>query len=79
MRLGVVLQVRERGVPVRVSLISPSAVNTEFGGAAAAGEGQQPSASPQKLDASDVAAAVLWCLAAPSHVDVSSIDLREAY
>uniref|UniRef100_A0A7S1SW85 Guanylate kinase 1 n=1 Tax=Tetraselmis chuii TaxID=63592 RepID=A0A7S1SW85_9CHLO len=73
------VEVRERGVPVRVSLISPSAVNTEFGGAAAAGEHQQPSASRQKLDASDVAAAVLWCLAAPSHVDVSSIGLREAY
>mmetsp|Transcript_34814 Transcript_34814/g.87697 ORF Transcript_34814/g.87697 Transcript_34814/m.87697 type:complete len:543 (+) Transcript_34814:108-1736(+) len=65
---GMHREITERGLPVRVTLISPSRVSTSLGGS-------EVLPAPE-LDASDVAAAVLWCLAAPPHVDVSRIDLR---
>eukprot|EP00873_Tetraselmis_striata_P004873 jgi/Tetstr1/425137/TSEL_015599.t1 len=65
---GMHREITERGLPVRVTLISPSRVSTSLGGSEAL--------PAPELDASDVAAAVLWCLAAPPHVDVSRIDLR---
>lgn len=66
-------------MPLRVTLISPGYVETEFsqvmhrGDAAAA---RKLYDSMECLQAEDVAAAVLYCLSAPDHVDVNDILMR---
>ncbi|KAL4440067.1 hypothetical protein ABPG75_003068 [Micractinium tetrahymenae] len=111
------LEARARGVPLRVSTITPTALNSYFfrtraagnktpaalstaaagagsptahaagdAGAAAAddgaGEHQQqplPGAGVALLHAADVVQAVIFCLSAPDHVDVSSITVRATH
>jgi len=71
---GLRAEVNEKKLPIRVSLISPSAVNSEFYHAGEESNGAI-SKSP-KLQPQDVAAAVLWCLSAPASVDISEVALR---
>lgn len=72
-------QARAKGLPLRVSGISPGLVETEFftvrafGDAAAA---QAVTSTMQCLQPSDVADAVLWCLSAPQHMEVNDIVIR---
>ena len=95
-------------MPLRVSTISPTALNTYFFRARAAGNqtpaspptsaqgastsapaaaaGQQQAAGAaqqpgvqQQLHAEDVVQAVLYCLSAPDHVDVSNLTVRSVW
>ena len=97
-------------MPLRVSTISPTALNTYFFRARAAGNqtpanlpsapaaqgasssapaaaaGQQQAAGAaqqpgvqQQLHAEDVVQAVLSCLSAPDHVDVSNLTVRSVW
>ena len=77
-------EVEARGLPVRITLVSPSSVRTEFSrpGPSSGGSGSKGSSSSKAPRASlqprDVAAAVLWSLTAPRHVDVGEVVLRAA-
>ena len=78
-------EVEARGLPVRVTLVSPSSVSTEFsrGGGASSGSSSSKGSSKKApgaatLQPRDVAAAVLWSLTAPRHVDVGEVVLRAA-
>jgi guanylate kinase len=68
---GLRREARHRGAPLRVSCVVPGAV--EGGGAASEADG---GVSAARLQPADVAAAVLWCLAAPRHMDVSEVVVR---
>ncbi|XP_075265500.1 dehydrogenase/reductase SDR family member 11-like [Convolutriloba macropyga] len=71
---GLRAEIAEKKLPIRVSLISPSAVNTEF--FSTDEDGKATNGKQAKLEAQDVAAAVVWCLAAPPSVDVSEVVLQ---
>lgn len=81
---GLRLEARAAGLPLRVSLVSPGRVATEF--FAAMHDGQLPQAFPPAVDGSpgpapamtpeDVAGAVLFVLAAPPGVDVNDVLMR---
>ena len=75
---GLRKELRARRSPVRVSCVSPGYVDTEFAdvfagapGAAAALAGRLRVLAPE-----DVAAAVLWIIGRPSHVEVHDVLLR---
>lgn len=106
------LEARARGAPLRVSTITPTALNSYFfrtraagnktpaaPSAAAAGAGSPSAQAPADADAAaaddgaseqrplpgagapllhaaDIVQAVIFCLSAPDHVDVSSITVR---
>jgi len=61
MSQGLRQEARDLGVPLRVSCVSTGAVEPGVEG------------GPGHLAASDVAAAVAWCVSAPAHADVSEI------
>jgi NADP-dependent 3-hydroxy acid dehydrogenase YdfG len=66
-------------VPLRVSGISPGLVETEFFTVRAFGDPDAAKAvinTIKCLQPSDVANAVLWCLAMPSHMEVNDIVIR---
>uniref|UniRef100_A0A061SE87 Guanylate kinase 1 n=1 Tax=Tetraselmis sp. GSL018 TaxID=582737 RepID=A0A061SE87_9CHLO len=67
----------KRSLPIRITLVSPLAVQTELARAATGDDLPDGSKRSQDtLAASDIAAAVVWCLAAPPHVDVSEVSLK---
>ena len=81
---GLRLEARAAGLPLRVSLVSPGRVATEF--FSAMHDGRPPQAFPPAVDGSpgpapamtpeDVAGAVLFVLAAPPGVDVNDVLMR---
>jgi len=81
---GLRLEARAAGLPLRVSLVSPGRVATEF--FSAMHDGKTPQAFPPAVDGSpgpaaamsaeDVAGAVLFVLAAPPGVDVNDVLMR---
>jgi len=76
---GLRQEARSRGLPLRVSGISPGLVETEFFAVRAFGDtsqAQQVTSSMKCLQPSDVADAVLWCLSAPDHMEVNDIIIR---
>jgi hypothetical protein len=73
------VQARSKGLPLRVSGISPGLVETNFFTVRAFGDeeaARQVVSSMTCLQPSDVADAVLWCLSAPSHMEVNDIVIR---
>eukprot|EP00775_Hariotina_reticulata_P003582 gene3582-3848_t len=76
---GLRQEARAAKVPLRVSGISPGLVETEFFTVRAFGDPDAAKAvtSTMKcLQPSDVANAVLWCLAMPPHMEVNDIVIR---
>lgn len=74
-----VVQARSKGLPLRVSGISPGLVETNFFTVRAFGDeeaARKVVSSMTCLQPSDVADAVLWCLSAPSHMEVNDIVIR---
>lgn len=76
---GLRQEARARGLPLRVSGISPGLVATEFFsvrsfGDAAAAEKAMGGITP--LQPADIANAVLWCLSAPAHMEVDDVVVR---
>lgn len=72
-------QARSKGLPLRVSGISPGLVETEFFTVRAFGDKEAARAvvsSMQCLQPSDVADAVLWVLSAPQHMEVDDVVIR---
>jgi NADP-dependent 3-hydroxy acid dehydrogenase YdfG len=73
------LRLELQGKPVRVTLIAPGLVETEFslvrfdGDAEAA---KRPYAGMTPLTADDVADAIAWAVTRPSHVNVDSIVIK---
>jgi NADP-dependent 3-hydroxy acid dehydrogenase YdfG len=72
-------QARAKDLPLRVSGISPGLVETNFFKVRAFGDEEAAKAvvsNNQCLQPEDVAEAVLWCLSAPSHVNVCDVIVR---
>ena len=66
------------GTPVRVTCIDPGLAETEFSLVRFHGDAQQADAvytGTQPLTAEDVAAAVVWALQQPPHVNINQIEL----
>ncbi|EME27919.1 Dehydrogenase/reductase SDR family member 11 [Galdieria sulphuraria] len=75
--MGLRNEIKTQNLPVRVTLISPGFVETEFEVARAGEEAAKEFyAKTTCLTSQDVANAVLYALAAPSHVDVNDIWMR---
>jgi NADP-dependent 3-hydroxy acid dehydrogenase YdfG len=79
---GLRREARERKVPLRVCAVSPGLVETEFFDVRA--RGQDPTAKErvlaglpgEPLSPDDVARCVLFCLAAPEHMEVNDVVVR---
>eukprot|EP01024_Parvocaulis_polyphysoides_P004455 TRINITY_DN11112_c0_g3_i2.p1 TRINITY_DN11112_c0_g3~~TRINITY_DN11112_c0_g3_i2.p1 ORF type:complete len:471 (-),score=75.11 TRINITY_DN11112_c0_g3_i2:180-1592(-) len=77
---GLRQEARIKGVPLRVSQISPGCVETEFrkvfnfGDESAAKKFYQQNG--ETLQPEDVAQAVIWCLSAPQRMEVNDIIIR---
>ena len=72
------LSARHGGTPVRVTCIAPGLAETEFSLVRFHGDAQQADAvytGTQPLTAEDVAAAVVWALQQPPHVNINQIEL----
>jgi NADP-dependent 3-hydroxy acid dehydrogenase YdfG len=75
--IGLRNEIKALNLPVRVTLISPGFVETEFEVARAGEEAAKKFyAQTTCLSSQDIANAVLYALAAPSHVDVNDIWMR---
>jgi 17beta-estradiol 17-dehydrogenase / 3beta-hydroxysteroid 3-dehydrogenase len=73
---GLRQELRARQSPIRVSSVSPGQVDTEFSDVFV-GPGNVPAPRGiRQLDAADVARAVVWILAQPSHVEVHDVQVR---
>ena len=72
------LQVRAKGIPLRVGIISPGVTKTEFALHARSNQENADEAYSKFrcLEAEDVAQAVLWYLSLPDHVDVNDVQMR---
>ncbi|KIZ01051.1 guanylate kinase 1 [Monoraphidium neglectum] len=76
---GLRQEARAAGVPLRVSGISPGLVDTEFFKVRAFGDDAAAAAAIGRitpLEPADVARAVVWCLAAPPHMEVNDVVIR---
>lgn len=76
---GLRQEARGRGVPLRVSAISPGMVETEFFAVRAFGDDDAASQATSVfkcLEPTDVAQAIVWCLSAPDHVEVNDVVVR---
>jgi NADP-dependent 3-hydroxy acid dehydrogenase YdfG len=75
---GLRQEARAEGVPLRVSLVSPGVVHTEFFAAMSRGDAAvvQRYADTPGLEATDVAATVQYMLACPPHVEVDDVLVR---
>jgi NADP-dependent 3-hydroxy acid dehydrogenase YdfG len=73
------VQARAKKLPLRVSAISPGLVETDFFTTRAFGDAVAAAAATsamQCLQPSDIAAAILWCLAAPAHMEINDVIIR---
>jgi NADP-dependent 3-hydroxy acid dehydrogenase YdfG len=71
-------ELRARQSPIRVSCVSPGYVDTEFA-AVFSGSADAPAQRATRLkvlEPEDVAAAILWVVSQPSHVQVHDVLLR---
>ena len=76
---GLRQEARGRGVPLRVSAISPGLVETEFFSVRAFGDPSAASSAMGRIKALqpvDIARAMVWCLSAPDHVEVNDVVVR---
>ena len=78
---GLRQEARAAGVPLRVSLVSPGVVHTEFFSAMSGGDAATVRQYLDKpgLTAGDVAGAVLFALAAPPHMEVDDVMVRPTH
>jgi NADP-dependent 3-hydroxy acid dehydrogenase YdfG len=77
---GLRQELRARQSPIRVSCISPGYVDTEFA-AVFSGSADAPAQLAKRLkvlEPEDVAAAILWVVSRPPHVEVHDVLLRPA-
>eukprot|EP00871_Galdieria_phlegrea_P001878 jgi/Galph1/2691/GphlegSOOS_G1347.1 len=74
---GLRYEIKTQDLPIRITMVSPGFVETEFEVARAGEEhAKQFYASTTCLTSQDIADAVLYALSAPSHVDVNDILMR---
>lgn len=76
---GLRQEARGAGLPLRVSAISPGLVETEFFTTRAFGDPEakaRATSGMQCLQPDDIAAAIVWCLSAPPHVEVDDVVVR---
>lgn len=77
---GLRQEARGRGVPLRVTAISPGLVETEFFSVRSFGDPEAASSAmggmKKALQPEDVARAMVWALSAPDHVEVNDIVVR---
>ena len=79
---GTRLELRQKKSKIRVTSISPGLVRTEFRGRSCRSEDMEASKKAyddiceEVLESEDIAAAVLYALAAPARVDVNDIFIR---
>jgi NADP-dependent 3-hydroxy acid dehydrogenase YdfG len=75
---GLRQELRARQSPIRVSCVSPGYVDTEFAAvfSGSADAPAQRSTRLKVLEPEDVAAAILWVVSQPSHVQVHDVLLR---
>eukprot|EP01023_Acetabularia_acetabulum_P039321 TRINITY_DN3782_c0_g2_i4.p1 TRINITY_DN3782_c0_g2~~TRINITY_DN3782_c0_g2_i4.p1 ORF type:complete len:335 (+),score=53.84 TRINITY_DN3782_c0_g2_i4:59-1063(+) len=73
---GLHADVRKRGIPLRVSQVSPGRVQTEFRQVYELGDEELASSfyvERERLQPEDVAQSILWCLSAPNRVEVYDV------
>jgi len=73
---GVRQELRARKSPIRVSLVSPGYVDTEFSAVFVGPGVTPPPRDVTQLTADDVARAVVWILSQPQHVEVHDVLVR---
>jgi 17beta-estradiol 17-dehydrogenase / 3beta-hydroxysteroid 3-dehydrogenase len=73
---GLRQELRAAKSPVRVSLVSPGYVDTEFADVFAGPGGAPPMRDMKQLEAGDVARAIVWILSQPPHVEVHDVLVR---
>jgi len=73
---GVRQELRARKSPIRVSLVSPGYVDTEFSAVFVGPGVTPPPRDVTQLTADDVARAVVWILSQPPHVEVHDVLVR---
>jgi NADP-dependent 3-hydroxy acid dehydrogenase YdfG len=75
---GLRRELRERQSPIRVSAISPGYVDTEFSAVFAGAPGAPADLTRRLkvLEPDDVAAAILWIVGQPPHVEVHDVLVR---
>lgn len=78
---GLRQEARAAGVPLRVSLVSPGVVHTDFFSAMSGGDADtvQKYLDKPGLTAGDVTSAILFALAAPPHVEVDDVMVRPTH
>jgi NADP-dependent 3-hydroxy acid dehydrogenase YdfG len=73
---GLRQELRARKSPVRVSLVSPGYVDTEFAEVFVGPGGTPQKPALKQLEADDVARAIVWVLSQPPHVEVHDVLVR---
>ncbi len=75
---GLRQELRARQSPIRVTSVSPGYVDTEFAAVFAGSSGTAPVAKRQVkvLEPEDVAAAIVWIVGRPPHVEVHDVLVR---
>jgi NADP-dependent 3-hydroxy acid dehydrogenase YdfG len=73
---GVRQELRSRKSPIRVSLVSPGYVDTEFSAVFVGPGVTPPPRDVTQLTADDVARAIVWVLSQPPHVEVHDVLVR---
>ena len=77
-------QARAKGLPLRVTCVSPGPIDSPFhlgrsfggGGGAPSTEDEPAAALGGQLSVEDVVRTLVWILDAPEHVDVNEIVMR---
>ncbi len=73
---GLRQELRAKKSPVRVSLVSPGWVETEFSDVFAGPGAAPPLREAKQLEAGDIARAIVWVLSQPPHVEVHDVLVR---
>ena len=73
---GLRQELRARQSPIRVAIVSPGYVDTEFADVFVGPGGAPQPPRIMQLSADDVARAVVWILTQPPHVEVHDVLLR---
>jgi NADP-dependent 3-hydroxy acid dehydrogenase YdfG len=73
---GLRQELRAKKSAVRVSLVSPGYVDTEFVGVFVGPGGTPQAPAVKQLEAEDVARAIVWVLSQPPHVEVHDVLVR---
>lgn len=73
------LQARAKGLPLRVTCITPGPIDTPFVLGKSFGDGEDAAAVAEggvQLQVGDIVRAVVWCMTAPEHVEVNDVVVR---